>query len=497
MITPRLSARGVSKGFPGVQALADVHVEIGAGEVHALLGENGAGKSTLLKILSGAQSADAGSITLDGVALTTRDTPLARQRRGIVTIYQELTLVPDISIAENIFLGREPQTKGLIDWRAMNASAADVLGQIGLPLDPTAPVRGLSVAQQQMVEIARALTTQARLIIMDEPTAALSDNETLTLHALVKRLSEDGVSILYVTHRLAEVVKLCDRYTILRDGRTVGKGKVDGVTIADLVAGMVGRELTPASRPKPDIGDLALTIAAPKGSAVSRVEVRQGEILGFAGLIGSGRTELLRRLIGADRTSSGAEEIASYRSPAHAARSGIYMVPEDRKAQGCFMPHAINWNLSLISLPRLSRRAGVLDLRTEEDLVRRFIERLAIRPASSSAIIGTLSGGNQQKVLLARCMAASPKVLIVDEPTRGIDIGAKAEVHQILFDLAAEGVAIVVASSDMSELLDLSDRVVVMHEGRIVGERQRAEVEERALMAMMTGANVKAGYADA
>ena len=493
-----LQVRGVSKRFPGVRALDDVRLDVAPGEVHALLGENGAGKSTLLRILSGALRPDSGRIVLGDVALDPADTPARRQDAGIVTVYQEFNLVPELTVAENLYLGREPRRGPFVDWKRLNADAMAVLGRLGLDLAPTAVTGGLSVALQQMVEIARALTLEARLIVMDEPTAALSGREVDQLHRTIRALKAGGVSMIYVTHRLAEVLTVCDRYTVFRDGRFVCDGAVGEVTGPNLVAAMVGRDVRPATRTRSAPGPVALRVAdvsRPRGRSTAladlALQVREGEVLGLAGLVGSGRTELARAIFGADGRCPGVlwmgdgERRGLFRSPAEAMSSGLTLAPEDRKADGCFMDHSVRWNLSLPGLKTLSRLGMFVDERAEASLVDDYVRRLRIRTPNDATAIGALSGGNQQKVLLARCMALRPRVLIVDEPTRGVDVGAKAEVHQILFDLAESGVGIVVISSDMPELLELSDRIVVLHEGALAGELDRSEADEGRLMAMM------------
>lgn len=490
MSPSRLSVRGLEKTYPGVRALSGIDLDVAPGEIHALLGENGAGKSTLLRILSGATAPDRGAMYLDGKALDAAEGPARRQGRGVVAIYQELNLVPELSVAENIFLGREPSRRGFVDRRAMTAAAATVMARVGLGVAPGRRVGNLSVAQQQLIEIARALTLDARLLIMDEPTAALGGRDAEMLHSLVRDLALRGVSVLYVTHRLGEVIALCDRFTVLRDGCLVASGAVASATQASLTTAMVGRDLATVSRRSAASGDVALSFTAPGKSGPVLVEVRRGEIVGLAGLVGAGRTELLRQLVGAD--AAGASIAPVYASPAAAAQAGVHLLPEDRKGQGCFMSHSVSRNLTIASLSRLSGPAGTIRRRQEADLVAQYMARLSIRAPSAATPISALSGGNQQKVLLARYMASGPRVLIVDEPTRGVDVGAKAEVHQVLFDLAADGVALVVVSSDMPELLELADRVIVMHEGCIVGERSRAELAEIELMAMMVGADSEA-----
>jgi inositol transport system ATP-binding protein len=502
MTGPVLEVRNVHKQFPGVKALDGVQMRVERGEVHALLGENGAGKSTLLKILSGAQAADQGEGTFDGCPLDPADTPLARQRLGLVTIYQEFNLLPFMSVAENLYLGREPTRRGLIDWKRMRAQARAVLSDLGLDVDPRQEVRWLSVAQQQMVEIARAMTQSAKLIIMDEPTAALSSREVEVLHGVIRNLKERGISLVYVTHRLREVKQICDSFTVLRDGRFVARGAVRDAEVGDLVRLMVGRdvEFVKRSGHAPTGG----TVLSVEGISTDRdplglhatalhdiaLEVRAGEVLGFAGLVGAGRTELARILFGADRCERGVlylngRELRPLRSPADAIAAGFALVPEDRKQQGCFLEQSVCRNLTLPSLRQIAFWRVFVNERRERELVEHYGQALGIRMAGPHVNIGTLSGGNQQKVLLARCMALNPKILIVDEPTRGIDVGAKAEVHQLLCEMAARGVAVIVISSELPEVMALSDRIVVFREGRVNGVVSAQDASEAALMELM------------
>jgi inositol transport system ATP-binding protein len=502
MSGPVLEVRGVHKQFPGVKALDGVQLRIERGEVHALLGENGAGKSTLLKILSGAQSADRGECLLDGHPLDPADTPLARQRLGLVTIYQEFNLLPFMSVAENLYIGREPTHRGLIDWKRMRAQARTVLSNLGLDVDPDQQVRWLSVAQQQMVEIARAMTQSAKLIIMDEPTAALSSREVDVLHGVIRTLKERGVSLVYVTHRLQEVKRICDSFTVLRDGRYVTRGAVSDTDVGDLVRFMVGRDVEFVRRSHH--APAGSTVLSVKGICTDRdplgrhatplhevsLDVRAGEVLGFAGLVGAGRTELARILFGADRCKRGVlylngRELRPLKDPADAIKAGVALVPEDRKQQGCFLEQSVSRNLTLPSLRRLAFWRVFVNERRERELVEHYRTALGIRMAGPQVPIGTLSGGNQQKVLLARCMALNPEVLIVDEPTRGIDVGAKAEVHQLLCEMAELGTAVIVISSELPELMALSDRIVVFREGRVTGVVPARDAVEESLMDLM------------
>jgi inositol transport system ATP-binding protein len=502
MTGPALEVRGLHKQFPGVKALDGVQLRVERSEVHALLGENGAGKSTLLKILSAAQAADQGECLLEGRLLDPADTPLARQKLGLVTIYQEFNLLPFMSVAENLYIGREPTRRGLIDWKRMRAQARAVLSDLGLDVDPEIEVRWLSVAQQQMVEIARAMTQSAKLIIMDEPTAALSSREVDVLHGVIRKLKGRGVSLVYVTHRLSEVKQICDSFTVLRDGRFVTRGEVSGATLSDLVRFMVGRdvEFVRRSRRAP-IGGTVLSVNGictdrdPLGRHATALhdvslDVRAGEVLGFAGLVGAGRTELARILFGADRCERGVlylngRELRPLTHPAEAIKLGFALVPEDRKQQGCFLEQSVGRNLTLPSLRQIAFWRIFVNERRERELVEHYRQALGIKMAGPHVAIGTLSGGNQQKVLLARCMALDPKVLIVDEPTRGIDVGAKAEVHLLLCEMAERGVAVIVISSELPEVIALSDRIVVFREGRVNGVVPARDASEAALMDLM------------
>jgi inositol transport system ATP-binding protein len=511
MTPPRktlLRMTGISKSFPGVKALQSVDFEVGEAEIHAFLGENGAGKSTLLKVLSGAQPPDAGTIELDGQAMSFAS-PHVAQAAGIITIYQEFTLAPDLTIAENVFIGREPGSRLFISRRALEAQTLALTRRIGLDRSPNALVRDLSVAEQQMVEIARALSMKSRVIVMDEPTSALSRAEVEKLFAIMRGLKRDGISTIFVTHRLEEVFEICDRYTVLRDGRNVGSGKVADTSLDAIIHLMVGRELGLLAQRETSYAAPALALSAHgisrrrKSTDASAIElhgvsfsVHKGEILGLAGLVGAGRTETARAIFGADAFDSGeieiAGEVASIRSPQDAIRHGIGLVPEDRKQQALFLSLAIRTNLSIAAHDRISSLGIFISSAKEDALVEEYKRLLNIRMASGDQLVGNLSGGNQQKVVLARWLALRPKVLIVDEPTRGIDVGAKVEVHNLLFEMARAGIAIVVISSELPEILALADRIVTMREGRVTGEIAGREADQRTLMAMMTLAEDKA-----
>lgn len=498
-----LSMRGISKRFPGVKALENVHLDVKHGEIHALLGENGAGKSTLLKILSGAQTADEGSIEIDGV-LTRFASPHEAQKAGVVTIYQEFTLAPDMTIAENVFIGREPGNWLFVSWKQMEEQTRAITDRIGLKRDPMTTVRQLSVAEQQLVEIARALSMNSRLIVMDEPTSALSEAEVANLETIVRKLRAEGISIIFVTHRLDEVFRLCDRYTVLRDGQYVGSGKIIGTTVEDIIKLMVGRDVGTlyATRPAPEVGDVAIAVKGltrlrnirdPHAIELKNIsfEARRGEILGLAGLVGAGRTETARAIFGADLFDAGEVTIGGnpvkISSPADAMAHGIGLVPEDRKKQALFLQLAIRTNLTIAAHDQITRWGGwFIDEPAESKMIASYKALLNIRMASPEQAVGNLSGGNQQKVVLARWLALRPKILIVDEPTRGIDIGSKVEVHNLLIEMAKQGIAVIVISSELPEVMAVCDRIVTMREGAVTGEIARADASQEKLMMMMT-----------
>ncbi len=498
-----LETRGLSKSFRGIAALSDVSFQVGQAEVHALLGENGAGKSTLLKILSGAQPADRGTILFGGQTRVF-GSPQEAQQAGIATIYQELTLVPAMTIAENIFLGREPVARGLVDWRELGRRARRLLDQVGLAKDAFRPASDLSIAEQQLVEIARALSMSARLIIMDEPTAALSNQEVDMLFRIVAELKTTGLSVVFVTHRLEEVMRICDRYTILRDGRKTADGAIRDITIPRIIQHMVGREVTALERPvagdatEPvvlSVEELSRPASATGTNATAlrgiSLHVKRGEILGIAGLVGSGRTETARAIFGADGFASGTIRVegrpVGIGSPRDAIRAGIGLVPEDRKQQALFLSQSIRENMTLTAQRQVSRWGWLMDRAAEDSLVAKYRKLLKIRMADSAQMVSDLSGGNQQKVVLARWLALNPKVLIVDEPTRGIDVGAKAEVHALLFEMARSGISIIAISSELPEVLAISDRIMTMKNGRVTGTVARPQASPERLLSMMMG----------
>jgi rhamnose transport system ATP-binding protein len=492
--TPVLALEGVSKSFGAVRALRDVSLELYAGEAHALAGENGAGKSTLIKSLAGVHRPDAGRVLLDGKPVVFHGPADARDA-GVAVIYQEPTLFPDLSIAENIFVGRQPRRSfGRVDHRAVIQAAADLFRRLGVPMDPERPARGLSIADQQLVEIAKALSFDARVLIMDEPTAALTGSEVARLFGVVRALRESGAAVLFISHRLEEVFELCQRVTTLRDGAWIASEPVENLSEDDLVRRMVGRDLDELY-PKQDTtaGDVALSVRRLTREGVFTdvsFDVRHGEIVGLAGLVGAGRSEVARAIFGVDRWDAGEVAVDGRPlkpgAPSLAMAAGLALVPEDRRAQGLVMEMSIERNINLTGFGRTSR-AGLMNRGAERDRAVDWAVRLQVKYARLADFVGTLSGGNQQKVVLAKWLATGPQVLIVDEPTRGIDVGTKAEVHRLLSQLAADGVAVLMISSDLPEILGMADRVLVMHEGRLVTEIPREDATEESVMAAATG----------
>jgi len=489
----RLALAGVSKRFGATQALSEVALGLRAGEVHALVGENGAGKSTLVKILAGVHLPDGGTIHLDGEPVEITSPGRARSL-GIAVVHQEPGLFPDLTVAENVFMGHTPTGRlGSVDWRAMRRATVDRLRELDVRLDPGAQVRGLSMADQQLIEIVKALTLDARVLILDEPTASLSAHEVDRLFAIVRRLCDRGVAVLFVSHRLDEVFDLCDRATVFRDGRFVATAPTRELTTADLIRHMVGRSVELFPRAEHPIGEVVLEVEDLSRTGVFdgiTFSVRAGEILGFAGLVGAGRTEIARVLFGIDRRDRGVVRLTGvpvdFTSPAAAMRGGIAYVPEDRHQDGLVLDFPIATNVSLPILSRLFRGLFVQPAK-ERALADEYARQLQVRMRSVDQLVAALSGGNQQKVVLAKWLATKPRVLILDEPTRGIDIGAKVEVHRIVSELAASGLAIVLISSDLPEVLAMSDRILVLHEGRETAEIARADATEERVMFAATG----------
>ncbi|WP_063759615.1 sugar ABC transporter ATP-binding protein [Kitasatospora sp. NRRL B-11411] len=495
---PVLTAAGIDKGFAGVHALRGVDLVLRAGRVHALVGENGAGKSTLIKVLTGVHRPDAGRIELAGRQVAFR-TPLEAQRAGISTVYQEVNLVPMVSVARNLFLGREPRRRGLLDVRRMNREAAALLARYGVRAEVSRPLRELGLGAQQMVALARAVQLEARVVVMDEPTSSLEPREVDTLFGVVRELTAQGIAVVYVSHRLDELYALCDEVTVLRDGRVVHVGDLAGLGRRELVALMLGREPGPGTRAPGTrragavaVGDVPVLRAEglTVRHKVRRVgfALRRGEVLGLGGLLGSGRSETAKAVVGALGADAGRVEVAgrvlARRSPAAAVRAGVVLLPEDRKAEGIVPGLSVRENIVLAALPRLSR-AGLVSRARQDRIVETFMTRLRIKAASPEQKVSDLSGGNQQKVLLARWLCLGPKVLLLDEPTRGIDVGARAEVQALIDELAAEGLGVLLISSDAEELIAGADRVLVLKDGAVVEELTGASVSADGLLAAL------------
>ncbi|MER5276777.1 sugar ABC transporter ATP-binding protein [Streptomyces sp. NPDC002809] len=492
--TPVLALEGVSKSFGAVSALRGVSLRLYAGEAHALAGENGAGKSTLIKALAGVHRPDSGTVLLDGEPVEFYGPADARDA-GVAVIYQEPTLFPDLSVAENIFVGRRPKRSlGRVDHRAVRQAAADLFERLGVDLDPDQPARGLSIADQQLVEIAKALSFDARVLIMDEPTAALTGSEVARLFGVVRTLRTQGVAVLFISHRLEEIFALCQRVTTLRDGAWIASEPLEGLSEDDLVRRMVGRNLDELyPKQATELGEVALRVSRLTREGVFTdvsFEVRRGEIVGLAGLVGAGRSEVARAVFGVDRFDGGEVEVLGRKlrtgAPSLAMAAGLALVPEDRRAQGLVTDMSIERNIGLTGFATTTR-AGLMNRSAERDRAVDWAVRLQVKYARLADVVGTLSGGNQQKVVLAKWLATAPQVLIVDEPTRGIDVGTKAEVHRLLSSLAAKGVAVLMISSDLPEILGMADRVLVMHEGRLTAEIPRSEATEETVMAAATG----------
>jgi monosaccharide-transporting ATPase len=494
---PLLVMRDIDKRFLGAHALSAASLEVAPGEIMALVGQNGAGKSTLIKVLTGAYSRDGGSITFAGAPIDFAS-PQEAQRGGISTIYQEINLVPFRSVAENIFLGREHRRYGLLDWGRMNAEAAEVLRRFAVDIDVRRPLMDFSTAIQQMVAIARAVSFKAQLVIMDEPTSSLDEREVAVLFDVMRQLRAEGVAVIFITHRLDELYQVCDRVTVMRDGRTVMTSRMADVDKLHLISAMLGRDLetvrthaTGFSATSGKIGDEVLSAEGLQiGRKVrsARVEVRAGQIVGLAGLLGSGRTEVARAIFGADPADAGTLRVmgreVSPREPSDAIALGVGYCSEDRKADGIIPDMSVRENITLGILPRLTSM-GVVDEAKQRAIVDRFMARLAIKAASVEQKIRELSGGNQQKVLLARWLCTDPRLLILDEPTRGIDVGAKAEIQSLIRELADQGLGVLMISSELEEIVEGADRVFVLSDGRTVADLPHSAANASAIMAAM------------
>ena len=506
-----LEVRRGTKRFPGVLALDDVSFGLMPGEVRALVGENGAGKSTLIKVLTGVYQPDEGEVLFQNEEVSF-SSPGESQAAGISTIYQEVNLIPLLSVAQNVFLGREPRNRlGLIDVPRMNREAREVLERYSIEADPKAPLTSLSLGLQQMVAITRAVSIDARAVIMDEPTSSLEAREVETLFGVIRQLKEAGIGVIYVSHRMGELYEICDSVTVLRDGKLVHSGPLSELSKLELVSLMLGRELDEvqkkgatsfgeeerASGGEPILEARDLT-ELPLLRGVS-LDVRPGEILGLAGLLGAGRTETAKAIFGAGQLDAGSVKVGGREirtgSPAAAIRAGIAFLPEDRKSEGIIPDLSVRENIVAAALPRLSR-AGLVSEKAQDEVVQRFMQSLGIKASGPDQPVRALSGGNQQKVMLARWLCMDPKVLILDEPTRGIDVGAKAEIQKLVDDLAADGLGVIFISSELEEVVEGSDRAIALKEGVVVGVLSGEEVSERNLMGMLAEGGAEGGATD-
>jgi rhamnose transport system ATP-binding protein len=486
-----VEVRNLTKIFPGIKALDGVHLSLRPGEVHALIGENGAGKSTLVKVLTGVYTPTSGTVLIDGQEVTFKSA-LDSQAAGIVAIHQEASMFPELSVTENIYMGhhlRHPKTKRL-DWKAMRKETQALLGRMQLDIDPDTLVKNLSVAKRHMVEITKALSIDSKLVIMDEPTSALTEREVEDLFRIVRSLKASGKAILFISHKFDEIFQICDYYTVYRDGQYIGEGKIAESTSDQIIKMMIGRsidQLYPDHTPTKGkellkVENLA-QLGAFRGISFS---LHEGEILGFFGLVGAGRTEVVRTIFGVDQASEGAiyleGELFKPKGAVHSMRRGIALVPEDRQRQGLVLKMSLTHNISLPVIKSLSSRGFVTRRKTESNYVLQHGEKMEIRAAGYHVDAETLSGGNQQKVVLAKWIGTQPKILILDEPTKGIDVATKAAVHQFICDMAAQGVAVIIVSSELPEILGMTDRILVMHEGRQMGILETAQATAESVM---------------
>ncbi len=491
-----LNMKGISKSFPGVQALSNVNLAVKFGAIHAVVGENGAGKSTLMKVLSGAHLPTSGTTEIAGVETRMRR-PADAQRLGVRMVHQELILAPDLTVAENIYLGRMPRKWGLVDKTTMVRNAAAVLRELEAAIDPRARLGELSISQQQLVEIAKARAADPRIIVLDEPTSSLSEHETAALFAILRKMKQAGIAIVYISHRLKEVLEIADEVSILRDGSMIDTRPARGITPAEMIKLMVGREVTNVFPKTPSkIGETVLRVTGlSDGSNFDDVsfDVRAGEILGLTGLVGAGRTEVAKAIFGLSRASAGVIEVngkpVTIRSPSEAVKAGVAYVPEDRKGEGIVPSMTVRENISLPVLRHLTR-FGRISMGADRKLAATYVREFSIVPPDPERRINSLSGGNQQKAVISKWLCAKPSVLILDEPTRGVDVGAKAEIHRIIGELVAAGMAVLMISSELPEVLGVCDRVVVMRDGRASRPIDRQELSEERIMALATGEEV-------
>ena len=489
---PILEMKGITKRFPGVLALDHVDLTVYPGQVLALVGENGAGKSTLMKVLSGVHQMDEGEILMEGKPIKIEN-PLASQMMGISIIYQELSVLDNMNIAENIFLGREKRKgSAFVDKKVMHAEARRLLDEVGLDMDTHIMAGELSTAQKQMIEVAKALSFNSKIIIMDEPTSSLTETETEILFGIIRQLRDKGVAIVFISHKLAEIFAITDEVAILRDGVSAGRMITAGCTENDIIKAMVGRDVDDLY-PKQNaaIGEVVLEVKNLNTKGFLKdinFQLRAGEILGFAGLVGAGRSEVMRAVFGIDPKESGEIFIkgkkVEIKTPRDAMLQGMGFVPEDRKLQGLVLGMSVGKNSTLAALKKVANSAGFINHKQEKEMADKFVKALEVKTPSNDQLVKNLSGGNQQKVVIAKWLANNPDILILDEPTRGIDVGAKKEIHQLMSDLANQGVAIIMISSELPEVLGMSDRVVVMHEGHIKGELSREEADQVSIMKM-------------
>lgn len=493
MDTPILSVKDICKYYPGVRALNKVSFDVKCGEVHALVGENGAGKSTLIKVITGAITPDSGEIEVEGQKYSAM-TPHLSSSLGIEAIYQEFNLAPTLSVAENIYIGQKNgKSKHLMDYKTLYADAQKVIDRLQVQIDPKEKAKNLTVAYQQLTEIAKAIARNAKILIMDEPTAPLTDDEVAVLLKLVNSLKADGVAIIYISHRLNELPEICDRVTIMRDGATVVTKPMGELTRESIIQYMVGRELIETyPRRGHTIGDLAMMVSHISGNGVRDIsfELHRGEVLGFAGLVGAGRTELMRVLFGAEKMECGEIWLDGKQihiaNPRDAVRYGIAYVPEDRKQQGAILKQSIRFNITIPIIKKLSR-FGVVDNRKAKKLADEYARSVTVKAPNNEQLVMNLSGGNQQKVVISKWLACQPKVLILDEPTRGIDVGAKFEIYTLINRLASEGMAIIIVSSEMEEIIGMSDRIIVLCEGEQAGELKREEFSQERILHYASG----------